>query len=119
MEALVAIALEVSVGYSGPRRSLRVAGEVDVSNASILADAISFLCDGRGDAILDLTDLRFIDSNGIGVIVRAAKEFASNDRRMTIRPSRPVERVIDLMGLAHLPSLDLERVGPQERTVNG
>jgi anti-anti-sigma factor len=112
MESLVGIALEVSVGFSGPLRSLRVAGEVDVSNASILADAFSYLCDGRGDAILDLTELRFIDSNGIAVIVRAAKEFASNDRRMTIRPSRPVERVIHLMGLNQLPNLEVERAAP-------
>ena len=109
----MAVALEVSVGFAGPRRSLRVAGEVDMSNASILADAISFLCDGRGDAVLDLTDVRFIDSSGVGVILRAAKQLSSDHRRMTIRPSRPVERVIDLMGVSLLPNLELERAASE------
>src|SRR5205807_10457115 len=52
------------------RHTLVLAGDLEMTNAPILATVIARLCtDGASEIVLDLGELRFIDSTGLGSIV--------------------------------------------------
>lgn len=61
---------------SGERTVVRVAGEVDVYTAPTLREELYTLIDG-GDTslVVDLTDVSFMDSTGLGVLVGALKRI--------------------------------------------
>ena len=76
-------------------------GEVDVSCASELRDAIDSALAGEATSlIIDLAEVPYIDSTGIGVLVGAAHR--GTDEGKTVRvanPQRNVRRVLDMLGV--------------------
>ncbi len=80
--------------------SIAAAGDVDLSNAAQLAEAVSAAVARSPDRLVfDLTDLRFIDSAGIAVLVTATNALEDVSVR---NPSPIVSRVIELTGLAEV-----------------
>jgi anti-sigma B factor antagonist len=80
--------------------SIAPAGDVDLANAAQLAEAVSAAVERRPlRLVFDMTDLRFIDSAGIAVLVTATN--ALQDVRLR-NPSPIVSRVIELTGLAEV-----------------
>lgn len=68
--------MEVSVTSrpSGDRTVVHVAGEIDVYTAPALREELAGLVDaGKTDLVVDLTDVSFMDSTGLGVLVGALK----------------------------------------------
>ena len=68
--------MEVSVSSrpSGDRTVVHVAGEIDVYTAPTLREELAGLVDdGKTDIVVDLTDVSFMDSTGLGVLVGALK----------------------------------------------
>ena len=89
-----------------------VSGEVDVSNASALRDALDEqLSSGEGALAIDLADVPYIDSTGIGVLVGAAHRAKEQGRSLSVeRPQRNVARVLSLLGVG----ADLNVTGAQQ-----
>ncbi|MBE6479523.1 MAG: STAS domain-containing protein [Olsenella sp.] len=102
------------------RRTLAVSGEVDVSNASELRDALdAAFADDLAEVEVDLADVAYIDSTGIGVLVGAAHHAQEAGVTLTVaRPQRNVARVLGLLGVdAELnvrPSGAAEQADPTE-----
>jgi len=85
---------------------LMVVGEVDVYTCPSLRDELYRLIDsGSSRVIVDLTQLEFIDSSGLGVFVGALKrvrELAA-DRDLELRHLPPSARkVFDITGLTEV-----------------
>lgn len=78
-----------------------VDGEVDVSNADQLRDAIDARLEaGTARVVVDLSDVPYIDSTGIGVLVGAAHRAGEKNVRFEVaRPQRNVARVLGLLGV--------------------
>ena len=73
-----------------------VSGELDVSNVDLLKASVASVTANHPERIIfDLSDLRYIDSAGIAVLLAAAAESAVRLRD----PSRAVRRVVELTGL--------------------
>ena len=69
--------MEVSVTSrpSGDRTVVHVAGEIDVYTAPTLREELAGLVDAeKTDIVVDLTDVSFMDSTGLGVLVGALKK---------------------------------------------
>lgn len=69
--------MEVSVNDHGgdERTVVHVSGEVDVYTAPALREELSDLVDAeRAHLIVDLTEVTFMDSTGLGVLVGALKK---------------------------------------------
>lgn len=50
-------------------------GEIDVSQALVFRDALGTLLDGANSRVLvDLREVRFIDSSGVGILVTAHRK---------------------------------------------
>ena len=75
-----------------------VSGELDMSNADRLQATVDAIVEGAPTRLIfDLSDLRFMDSAGIAVLLRAAARVESIELR---DPSPAVRRVVELTGLA-------------------
>lgn len=85
----------------GSRRTLFVTGELDVATTQTLEGAVDGALDGQvGELGLDLSGLEFIDSTGAQAVMRAHDNAVSLGARLVIlSPTRPVRRVLELMGL--------------------
>ncbi|MBR1828707.1 MAG: STAS domain-containing protein [Atopobiaceae bacterium] len=85
---------------------VRVTGEVDVSNAPELREAldaaITKLADGDVRRLeVDLSEVPYIDSTGIGVLVGTVHRADEHGIAVVVaRPQRNVARVLKLLGLS-------------------
>lgn len=78
-------------------------GEVDVSCASELRDAIdaALATDGVASVTVDLSQVPYIDSTGIGVLVGSAHRAAEASCGFAVEgPQRNVRRVLDMLGIS-------------------
>lgn len=86
----------------GPERYVvSVAGEVDISNADKLRDAIDLALEQPTERVeLDFSQVAYIDSTGIGVLVGAAHRASERGRGLAITGAQPnVLRVVQLLGV--------------------
>jgi len=90
----------------GPGTPLvRVRGDVDLTTAPVLIDALTAIADeGHREVRLDLSDVTFLDSAGIGALVRVMREGI---KPVITTASRAVDRALELAGIPEL----LERSG--------
>ena len=76
-------------------------GELDLATAPKLADALADMPDSTGVVILDLSDLTFMDSAGLHVILTARNRLADAGRGLMLVPgSRQVQSIFELTGTA-------------------
>ena len=85
---------------------LRVRGEVDLSNADELIQAIHDASRGGNEVEIDLSELRFIDSSGLHAIRRAAASANCGPIVLVDVPSRFL-RIIEIVGLDRTRSVRL------------
>ena len=82
---------------------LRVTGEIDALTAPRLARWLSEAeASGPGCVLLDLSAVSFIDSQGLGVLVRAVRSRHPASGVRLVAPSRQVSRVLTMCGLDRL-----------------
>jgi anti-sigma B factor antagonist len=95
--------LRFSVLHDGDTAVLALVGELDLASTAELAASFDDLLGTGADIVVDLTDLRFIDSTGMAVLVRAQKAAEANGHRVTLR--HPAANVAKTLGLAGLESV--------------
>ena len=100
--------LRLDVTDDGETVTLALGGELDLATAPELWAAIDHaLAQGRQHLVLDLAELGFVDSTGLGVFVRAGKELRASGGRLTLR--NPGERVAKLLAITLLEEVfDIE-----------
>jgi anti-sigma B factor antagonist len=75
------------------------AGELDIATVPLLDAAFDEVASDDGlRIILDLTAISFIDSTGIQLLLKLC-ERCNGSERLTIVPSAPIERLLDITGL--------------------
>jgi anti-sigma B factor antagonist len=80
---------------------ITVRGELDMSAAPDLSDAVARARDAASTVVLDLTSVTFLDSSAIGALVTAGREVREGGGRLQIGPrSDIVARVLEITGLA-------------------
>lgn len=81
---------------------VRVSGEIDLSNAEDVRDAIgAAVPDAATLIVLDLSDTAYVDSAGIAMIFRLAERLGYNrqELRLVVPPDAPIRAVIRLTKL--------------------
>lgn len=94
--------LSVGVFDDGGSRVIRVGGELDLSTVPSLEQELGAALERpEGGVVVDLSDLEFIDSTGIAVLVRAMGD-GDGESRLRFVPSRSeaVVRVLEMTGVA-------------------
>jgi anti-anti-sigma factor len=77
-------------------RGLKLAGELDMSTAPLLSDALDPQLAQGGDITLDLADLRFMDSTGLQVLIRSALTLGERGRLILRSPGNLVQSILEL-----------------------
>lgn len=100
--------------WDGADACLRLVGELDMSTAPQLNDALDQLAgEGQRRLLIDLTDLTFCDSTGIAAFVRGDNRAAAEGGwlRITGATGR-VARVLEVTGLADVLRYDPDTPDP-------
>ena len=80
---------------------VRLTGELDLASARLLERALREAEAERGDVVLDLRDLTFLDCSGVRVILGAAQRARRAGHRLTVVPGPAhVTKVFTLTGTA-------------------
>ncbi len=80
-------------------------GELDLTGVGTLLSTVG---DGNGESLVfDLSELTFLDSSGISAFVRIAQGRNDGGALVLERPRPEVMRVLDLVGLAAAPNLEI------------
>ena len=83
--------------------SVRIAlgGELDHTSALTLDDELRRAESGTHDVVvLDLSELRFVDSTGLGIIACAYRRMRRTGGRLVIAsPTKGVKRILELTGM--------------------
>jgi anti-sigma B factor antagonist len=99
--------LEMHSVARGATHLITLAGELDAQGCPELDSELSRIESGDSERIVvDLSDLDFIDSTGIGLLVSAIRRSEQDSNRLRFVPSQSedVQRLLELCGLdGHLP----------------
>jgi anti-anti-sigma factor len=95
---------------TGRPRSVRLAGELDASNADLLLEALQRELAAGGDLELDVSALEFVDSMGIRSFLRIALALEGTGRLVLRGPPRSVARTMELVGLEKVPNIAIVAV---------
>ncbi|GGP60801.1 anti-sigma factor antagonist [Streptomyces abikoensis] len=118
MKGLERVTLKVVEHERGEWAVLRVCGEMDlVTSPSVRQHVHEAVADGRRSLVLDLAEVRFCDSSGVGVLIAARRLMRSCQGRLRlILPAQGavdgshVNRVLAALGVRRLfevyPDLD-------------
>lgn len=96
--------VHVTVDDSKGYRRVAVSGEVDLSNAHVLARHLEGI-EGDDYIVIDLRDVPFMDSTGLNAVAQFGKRMKEEGTRVSLLITRPVLRkVFDVTGLSqHFP----------------
>lgn len=80
---------------------VHVTGEVEALTAGRLGDAVTAALGEGRPVVLDLTDVRFLDSAGLSTLLRVTErsENRGTPLRIAVDQNRPVVRPIEITGL--------------------
>ena len=82
------------------QRTIFLSGEIDLASAPAVWDALEPALQDATCVIVDLSSVRFIDSTGLSVLVRAHRRLAHNGGTLVVRsPSEMAGRVLRITGL--------------------
>lgn len=105
--------LRVTVERVEDARLIRAAGELDMSSAPALRLELEAARIEAVTALLDMAEVTFIDSTGLHLLLDASRSADGNDWSFFIvRPSKPVQRLIDVSGTRDLLALVEPSAGP-------
>jgi anti-sigma B factor antagonist len=90
------VLLSLESSTSGARAVLKVGGRLDLPSSSELRSALDLEIErGPSRLVVDLADVDFLDSTGLGVLVGAQRKASSRDVEMVLSSAQEiVERVL-------------------------
>lgn len=97
----------VRIEPAGPA-GVALTGEIDLSNAEGVPEAIAEMVSAEGTLSIDLSRLRFIDSTGVQMLLGVAKAYGERGDRLVLdRPQGVVRRVFEVMQIERAPELEI------------
>ncbi len=119
MDALGEPSMTIVHTIQGNRILVAIHGDLDLPTAAPLREALDELLDRYRDKglVLDLSEVSFIDSSGIGVVLGRYKRMAGRSLSLTgVRPN--VRGVLELAGItAIIPMSDAIRQSTKDQHV--
>ena len=100
--------LKIKREQASSTHTLRLSGELDLMSAGLLETSIAESCaDGARQVVLDMSDLRFMDSTGLRSLLVSQEVCTVNDCAFAIGSLTPqVKRLLQLSGMEERLSTD-------------
>ena len=92
---------QTSVDLRGPVPVVRVSGELDMYSAPRLREVlVTLVNEGQADLVVDMADVSFMDSSGLGVLVGVLKRCRTAGGSLVLRHVTPTTgKVLAITGL--------------------
>ena len=100
LHLLAAMSLTISKRSEGQVEILGLAGRLILGETSQLRQHVGAALERKSDVLLDLSDLTYMDSAGLGELVSALASASSRGRGMKLL--RPQKRMVDLLQITKL-----------------
>lgn len=80
---------------------LDIIGEIDIYTANTLKETLTKILDERNENIrINCSELQYIDSTGLGVLIGALKKLKKNDKNIIIaNPRSNISKLLHITGL--------------------
>lgn len=100
--------LQVLVSGDEPEYRFQLLGELDMSTAPRLREELlRVVADGARMVTVDLSELAFIDSTGLSVLITGLKRLREQGGEMALRSPTPgTRRVLEITGLTEVFAID-------------
>ena len=107
------------LSVEGSSLALHPSGALDLDSSTALSTAIDTAAYAKPDAItIDLTDVTFVDSTGLRVLVRAYRRSRRDGFALVVVPGNPtVDKILRLTGLNRLFEPQPDDVDPATATL--
>ncbi|NUP51125.1 MAG: STAS domain-containing protein [Catenulispora sp.] len=97
---------------SGQHLDVTIAGDIDLAIHAQLQTEADTWAAGDTDVILDCSQVTFMDSMGLRVLVQLSRTVTDGGRSFTLAdPSQPVSRVLELAGVQSMFEHTVARTG--------
>jgi anti-sigma B factor antagonist len=81
-------------------RVVRLAGELDLYNAAVVRKTLVEACtDGPAKVVVDLSEVEFIDSTALGVLIEARTRLPNRKGFLLAGPRLETRRALEISGL--------------------
>ena len=96
--------LDVQVRGDAESTTVTVAGEIDLSTSTRLNRELDAVLDGSPARLrIDLSDVPFMDTTGVAVLLKARRRALEQDCRFAVSSASPaLTRLFEITGLAGL-----------------
>jgi anti-sigma B factor antagonist len=94
--------MPASITPNSPVPVVAPRGEIDLVTSRDLGSQLQEVAGAPGvAAVLDLSDVTFMDSTALGVVLKAAGRFRRQAKRLVVvAPPGPVRRILELSGVS-------------------
>jgi anti-sigma B factor antagonist len=90
----------LAVEKHGDACVVKLAGELDLYNAPKVRDALTEACaDMPGRVVVDLSEVEFIDSTALGVLIEARTQLDNRRAFLLAAPGLETRRALEISGL--------------------
>ncbi|HWI05297.1 MAG TPA: STAS domain-containing protein [Acidimicrobiales bacterium] len=99
--------LQVVVSGAEPEYQMQLVGELDMSTAPQFREQLlRLVSDGATLVTVDLSELAFVDSTGLSVLITGLKRLRQQGGEMALRSPTPgTRRVLEITGLTEVFSI--------------
>ena len=92
---------------------IKLAGEIDLATARQLTDALASISTDS-EVHLELSELTFMDSSGLGAIVAFAGSRRAGCPVVLLNPSVAIKRLFEITGLEQHPTIEVRHTNGSE-----
>ena len=94
--------------------TVKVAGEIDVSNAGALQEALERACELGRRIVVDIEGVSYMDASGVNALLAVANQTGDAHQGLSSQqPSPNVRKVLGVLGLIHHLGLDGQVESPR------
>lgn len=99
--------MEITTSIDGTKATIVVVGKLTVATSPELEEAVHQLSDTATDFVIDLTDLEYISSAGLRVLVSTQKLAAQKGGELLLlHPTADVMEVFEMTGLSEVLTIE-------------
>jgi anti-anti-sigma factor len=99
--------LEIVVEGAGDELVLRLVGELDLASVPTLRSCLDNVAGEVRTVVLDCAELTFLDSTGIGLLIRCQRDLSDRGGSLVVRaPRSHVRKVLEITQVAKLVVID-------------
>lgn len=92
--------MNIDYNSNGASHSIEVRGEIDLYNSPDLAELLQRTCRESAQVYVDLENVSYMDSSGLGVLISAANRLLKQSGKLfLVQPSLQVMRLLEMTRL--------------------